>query len=179
MNEKTNNIDINSRNKNNNVIYKDINYIDINILEALNHKKNDLYSNYKHNKNINQNKKMPTTLKINSNFDMNCYNINIQQSQIDANISNHTHKNTRNNNTNNYQVQKYNSMRNFRNNNQRKKMSSKTKLDLLKYEINELYNKMQMSNDIINNNINQRKQIEKNNFSKTYTNFNGNNIFYS
>ena len=122
---------------------------------------------------------MPLTLKNSSILDMNCHNMNIQQAHINTNISNNSHKNTRNynNNVNNYQIPQFNSMKNFRNNKQRKKMNSKTKLDLLKYEINELYNKMQMSNNIINNNINQRKQMEKNNFSKTYTNLNENNIF--
>ena len=64
-------------------------------------------------------------------------------------------------------------------------MNNKTKLELLKKEINELYDKMQKSNienyynnnDAMNrNNLEHKKILTKNHFSKTYDNLYENNI---
>ena len=107
-------------------------------------------------------------------------------SEIDVNINNqYPQTKSHNNNT---RLQKYNSASNYKNNSRNKKMNNKTKLELLKKEINELYDKMQKTNIEnynknynINNNAmnrnhsNQKKMLVKNQFSKTYDNLEENN----
>ena len=88
-------------------------------------------------------------------------NMNNQNSQLNSNI-NSINKTNRNYYNDNNKIQKFNSVFNLKNNPRNKKLNNKTKLELLKKEINELYDKMQKSN--IENYYNNNDAMNRNNF---------------
>ena len=163
-----------SRNMNNNKFNNFINYTETNDIYSFNSNLTNLYVNSQRDKEINKNSKNQLPIKINSNINREIQNY---QSKKNTNRINKTQYNNGNNQNDKYIKSNFHSKQNLQNNSM-KITNKRKKLELLKKEINELYNKMQMANFIEDNNkkINpknlkhQRNNI-KNNFSKSVNNF--------
>ena len=152
------------RNDKINDIINNCNYIANNNNISFNPNMNNLYLDYVNNKNIKRTSRNYLPIKAFTEVDMNNNNnINMIYSPINTYIRNNRLKKSRNNYINymrNISNEKYyrqynnspSNMENYR----EKKTNNKSMLELLKSEINELYNKMQINNisDIGDNNNN-------------------------
>ena len=170
----------NSRNFNIKMIYNnDMNYTDSNYSKI---GMNNIYNNYINNKKTKQTPKNQLPIKSNSNINFDEMNNFMLFPSQNKKYHNPIKQRLYNNQKENYiKSNNYNSSPNLKNNlsdinyDKRKKLNNIAKLEILKQEINELYNKMQMTNNMnSNNNIKNNiyhKGMVKNNFSKTYENF--------
>ena len=179
-----NNININnnkaytSRNTNNNQLNNFINYTQINDTYSLNPNLKNLYINTNRDKDIRQNytNQLPIKTISNMNF-MDIQNNQFNKKTKAINLKKNQFNNFRNNQNNKYLKSNFQSTPNLQNNTM-KIANRRKKLELLKKEINELYNKMQMINfiedsnkEIHQKNINHQKDNMKNKFSKSANNF--------
>ena len=167
-----------SRNVYNNLLITEMNYTDNNDINKYNISK--LNKNNKGEKEIilNYINKLPTKRKNNNMPDKNnnCLQINSNNNKIYKNKRQQYHNNySRNNQNEIFFKSNFNTNPNLQKN-LNKKGNNGSKFELLKKEINELYNKMQMyniidDNDINLNNLTYQKEFMKNNFSKSTNNF--------
>lgn len=167
-NQQNNNLQIESRNMNYNILYNNMNYTDINDINNLNPNKSNLNLKYLRDKETRRNLQNKLPIKSISNLNDDMIDINKKYFQINSN-NNKIYNIKRQYNTN-YMSNNHNE-KNFRNNyHSTKKLRSQSKpkedyqikFELLKKEINELYNKMQIANnfnDINLNNLTYQKEL--------------------
>ena len=169
-----NNMNINSRNINHYEVFNVTNYTDCYEKNNYNLQINNLRKKYdkqnRHNKAIQLPiKNFSSIYEKNSEYSF----INPNKNNIYKKVRQFNIKQMTNNSNNKYL--KANSTRNLKETPE-KKRDNKSKLELLKFEINKLYNKMQMNNiinsnnNIYKNNSGYQKKYVKNNFSKSYNN---------
>lgn len=163
-----NNLQIESRNMNYNILYNNMNYTDINDINNLNPNKSNLNLKYLRDKETRRNLQNKLPMKSISNLNDDMIDINKKYFQINSN-NNKIYNIKRQYNTN-YMNNNHNE-KNFRNNyHSTKKLRSQSKpkedyqmkFELLKKEINVLYNKMQIANnfnDINLNNLTYQKEL--------------------
>ena len=163
-----NNLQIESRNMNYNILYNNMNYTDINDINNLNPNKSNLNLKYLRDKETRRNLQNKLPIKSISNLNDDMIDINKKYFQINSN-NNKIYNIKRQYNTN-YMSNNHNE-KNCRNNyHLTKKLRSQSKpkedyqikFELLKKEINELYNKMQIANnfnDINLNNLTYQKEL--------------------
>ena len=175
-----NNLQIESRNMNYNILYNNMNYTDINDINNLNPNKSNLNLKYLRDKETRRNLQNKLPIKSISNLNDDMIDINKKYFQINSN-NNKIYNIKRQYNTN-YMNNNHNE-KNFRNNyHSTKKLRSQSKpkedyqikFELLKKEINELYNKMQIANnfnDINLNNLTYQKELLNNDVPNSTDNF--------
>ena len=182
-----NNLPNTSRNTNNNILHNDLNYTDVNDINNLTPQMNNLNLKYLRDKETRRNYQNKLPVKSISNLNANMINLNKKYFEINQNNNNKIY-NIKKQYNHNYMSHNQNE-RNFRTNfhstkkmryNQRSKEDYQRKFELLKKEINELYDKMQKVNyinDINLNNLTYQKELLKNDFPNSIDNFiNDNNI---
>ena len=138
----------------------------------------NLYINTNRDKDIRQNytNQLPIKTISNKNF-MDIQNNQFNKKTKAINLKKNQFNNFRNNQNNKYLKSNFQSTPNLQNNTM-KIANRRKKLELLKKEINELYNKMQMINfiedsnkEIHQKNMKHQKDNMKNKFSKSANNF--------
>ena len=164
INMNNNDLPITDRNTNNNILHNNLNYTDVN-----------------DNKETRRNYPNKLPVKSISNLNANMINLNKKYFPMNPNNNNKIY-NIKKQYNNNYMSHNLNE-RNFRTNfhstkkmrsNQRSKEDYQRKFELLKKEINELYDKMQKVNyinDINLNNLTYQKELLKNDFPNSIDNF--------